>query len=263
MNNVDGCMMEEKLNVPLPIQNEQSVIWRFMDFTKFVSVLDKGSLFLCRADKLDDSFEGSSTELDFKFWKSNYLMGKIREGKMGNAMMQQNWQEISDGFATLKKLVNINSWYMKEYESAAMWNLYAQTKEAVAIKSSCKRLRKSLPDCDQLLIGQVKYIDYKKERMEEKCITDRFFYKRKSYEHEEEIRIILLKNLNGELPSTIQAVETEGGVYVETQIDTLIEKVYVAPNSPDWFRELVKRILKLYGFHKEVIRTSLDDKALY
>ena len=258
-------MMEEKLNVPLPIQNEQSVIWRFMDFTKFVSVLDKGSIFLCRADKLDDSFEGSSTESDTNFWKSEYYVRKIREGKEGYAMMQQNLQDISGGFELLKKFVNINSWYMKEYESAAMWKLYAKTNEAVTIRSSYKRLRESLPDCDQLLIGQVKYIDYRKERMEEKCITDRFFYKRKSYEYEEEIRIILLKNLNGELPSAIQAqaVETEGGIYVKTQIDTLIEKVYVAPNSPDWFRELVKRILKLYGFHKEVIRTSLDDKALY
>ena len=83
MDNVDGCMMEEKLNVPLPIQNEQSAIWRFMDFTKFVSVLDKGSLFLCRADKLDDSFEGSSTESDTNFWKSEYYVRKIREGKEG------------------------------------------------------------------------------------------------------------------------------------------------------------------------------------
>jgi len=255
-------MSEEMLKVPMPIQNEQCVIWRYMDFTKFVSLLDKGSLFLCRADKLDGSFEGASTEPDVNFWKSDYYMRKIREGKMGYARMQQDLRDISNGFELLKKFVNINSWYMKEYESAAMWKLYAKTNEAVAIRSSCKRLRESLPDCDQLLIGQVKYIDYKKERLEEKYITDRFFYKRKSYEHEEEIRVVLL-NLNDELPSTIQAVETEGGVYIKTRIDTLIEKVYVAPNSPDWFWELVEHIINLYGLHKEVDRTSLDDEALY
>ncbi len=151
---------------------------------------------------------------------------------------------------------------MKEYESAAMWKLYTQTNEAVAIKSTFRRLQESLPRSDKLLIGKVKYIDYKKERLGEKFITDRFFYKRKSYEHEEEIRVVLF-NLNDEWPSSIQVVETEGGVYIKIQIDTLIDKVYVAPNSPDWFRELVENIVRLYGIHKEVIRTSLDDKALY
>ncbi len=151
---------------------------------------------------------------------------------------------------------------MKEYESAAMWKLYTQTNEAVAIKSTFRRLQESLPRSDKLLIGKVKYRDYKKERLGEKFITDRFFYKRKSYEHEEEIRVVLF-NLNDEWPSSIQVVETEGGVYIKIQIDTLIDKVYVAPNSPDWFRELVENIVRLYGIHKEVIRTSLDDKALY
>jgi len=255
-------MSEDLCKVPFPVQNEQSVIWRYMDFTKFVSLLDKGSLFLCRADDLGDPFEGASTELDVNSWKIDYCTRIIREGKMGYVRMQQNLQEISDGFELLKKFVYVNSWYMKEYESAAMWNLYAKTNEAVAIMSSNKRLRESLPSFDQLLVGQVRYIDYKNENMEERYITDRFFYKRKSYEHEEEIRVVLL-NLQDEFPSAIHPVETEDGVYIRTEISELIDKIYVAPNSPEWFRELVERIINLYGLHKEVKRTSLDDKALY
>ena len=33
-------------------------IWRYMDFTKFVSMLQKGGLIFSRADKLGDPFEG-------------------------------------------------------------------------------------------------------------------------------------------------------------------------------------------------------------
>ena len=74
---------------------------------------------------------------------------------------------------------------------------------------------------------------------------------------------MVLLNLNDVWPSAIKVVQTEGGVYIKTQIDTLIDKVYVAPNSPDWFQELVEHTINLYGLHKEVNRTSLDDKALY
>ena len=33
-------------------------IWRYMDFTKFVNLLDTESLFFCRADRFYDKWEG-------------------------------------------------------------------------------------------------------------------------------------------------------------------------------------------------------------
>lgn len=36
----------------------EAILWRYMDFTKFVSLLEKSALFFARADKLDDPFEG-------------------------------------------------------------------------------------------------------------------------------------------------------------------------------------------------------------
>jgi hypothetical protein len=255
-------MLEESSFVPLPVQNEQNTIWRYIDFTKFVSLLDKKSLFFCRADKLDDPFEGSSTVPNVETWKRSFYKQGVIEGKMGFAMMDQLLKEYADGKKSLKQLVNINSWYMKEYESAAMWQLYAQSNEAVAIRSTVKRLRESLPTFSQLFIGRVQYIDYRKEGIPEKYITDRFFCKQKSFEYEEEVRAILL-NLNSDWLSSIQAVDNENGIYVKVQIDTLIDEIFVAPKSPNWFKELVENVPRLYGDQKDVKRTSLDDKVLY
>ena len=36
-----------------------AVLWRYMDFTKFVSLLERKALFFCRPDRLGDLFEGS------------------------------------------------------------------------------------------------------------------------------------------------------------------------------------------------------------
>jgi len=40
-------------------KNENATIWRYMDFTKFVSLLDRRELFFSRTDRLGDPFEGS------------------------------------------------------------------------------------------------------------------------------------------------------------------------------------------------------------
>ena len=39
---------------------EDSPIWRYMDFTKYVDLISTKELFFCRSDLLGDPFEGSS-----------------------------------------------------------------------------------------------------------------------------------------------------------------------------------------------------------
>jgi len=39
-------------------------VWRYMDFTKLVSLLDSRTLYFTRPDKFDDPFEGSLPHMD-------------------------------------------------------------------------------------------------------------------------------------------------------------------------------------------------------
>ena len=39
-------------------ENEGIKVWRYMDFTKFVLLIDSRRLYFTRADKFDDPFEG-------------------------------------------------------------------------------------------------------------------------------------------------------------------------------------------------------------
>jgi hypothetical protein len=45
-----------------PAGSLDATIWRYIDFTKLVSILNSRSLFFARADQFDDPFEGSSTQ---------------------------------------------------------------------------------------------------------------------------------------------------------------------------------------------------------
>jgi hypothetical protein len=69
-------------------------------------------------------------------------------------------------------------------------------------------------------------------------------HKRKSFEHERELRAILW------LISFRNYVPIEGksppppdvGISLPVDLDRLIEAVYVAPTSPEWFYDLAKKI---------------------
>ena len=95
------------------------------------------------------------------------------------------------------------------------------------------------------------------------CKTARFFateppfvYKRRSFEHEHEIRAMVLVH-NGEKN------EKTSGIYVSVSLNTLIEKIYVSPKAPKWFLDLVKSVSKKYGLDKEVIQSNLYNGLVY
>ena len=57
--------MYEKHPVFTAPTNENIKIWRYMDFTKFLSFIDKKTLFFTRVDQLEDKFEGRFTKYFF------------------------------------------------------------------------------------------------------------------------------------------------------------------------------------------------------
>jgi len=76
-------------------------------------------------------------------------------------------------------------------------------------------------------------------------------YKRKSYEHEKELRAVIMNRNNSQ------------GKIVKVDLNILINRVYVAPNSKKWFYELLKKTLVRFGLSKEVINSVIDKSPLY
>ena len=57
------------------IPNADTKLWRYQDFTKFVSLLDSRKLYFRRADAFDDPFEGAR---GFNFQKNTIYADKIK-----------------------------------------------------------------------------------------------------------------------------------------------------------------------------------------
>ena len=243
--------------------DEEIKVWRYMDFTKLIFLIDSQRLFFTRADKFNDPFEGSYPKINVQ------ARTQLPEA-VTKDMTAENIQNLID---TLKKTgeidkywpkcIAINCWHMSNYESAAMWSLYLKSDEGVAIQSTYSKLKKSLTDDEIIYLGVVKYLDYESEFLDSGNILSPFVHKRKSYEHEKKVRALCVKwPIGGNSGDLVQGT-IDYGLEIKIDLEVLIEKIYVAPNAPVWFSELVRSVVSRYGYGFEVVHSKLNDSPLF
>lgn len=253
---------------------DNAKIWRYIDFTKFYSLLEKNALHFARSDLLSDKFEGSLSSAPQQV-KMEPLPPDVYRSHLG--VDYESYLKLDHRTAEcLRRSVYICSFHLNEYESAAMWKLFLNSNEGIAIQSTCKKLKDcfSVDDKYSVRIGEVEYTDYNKDPIDISNGFKRYLHKRKSFEYEKELRAIVwdrdqlgksLEGLNvasnkGEIPSIYPFSE---GLFVPVDIVTLIEKVFIAPTAPDWFADIVKSASGLFGYNFEIVRSSLDDDPVY
>lgn len=237
---------------------DDTKIWRYLDFTKFVSLLEAQAIWFPPASSFKDPFEGSVTPEDIRQWRAVWdlkpeSVDRLVAQHTGLRHFMRRWQFIS-------------CWHMNEHESEAMWKLYARTEEAIAIRSTYASLRACLPnnpsDSERHVnIGVVRYIDYSTA-----TIPDAFgnFYmpllhKRESFKHECELRAIVSPEIPPDInPFTDADKPSPPGISVPVDLDSLVHEIYVAPTCAPWFKELVEKMLVRYGLAKKVKQSSLD-----
>src|SRR5690606_3144535 len=118
-----------------------------------------------------------------------------------------------------RERVVISSWHTNEWESFAMWQIFTQNNEGLAIQSTLGRIKTAL-EADttyKQYIGEVNYIDYKKDFIPFEDDFFPFLFKRKSFQYEREVRIITdLTHLKNEI---------DHGLKIPVDINQLIERI--------------------------------------
>ena len=249
-------MYEEHPSFEPPPQ--EAVLWRYLNFTKFVSLLDRKSLFFARADKLGDPFEGSFAKKDIIELRDAYAeLPEYIKAKLSD-QEKYRLQLISRRslFKEHRKMIFANCWHESAHESAAMWRLYSGEYEGVAIKTNFGSFAQSLPGEEAVYVGKIKYIDYDKDSIPQDNIFNPYLCKRKSFEHEREVRAVIYRDDHHHLYDNID----DTGKYREVEIASLVKEVVVAPYAQDWFLELVASVSALYGLGVKVRRSSLADE---
>jgi hypothetical protein len=238
--------------------NPDIPIWRYMDFTKFVSMLVRKGIFFSRLDKLGDPFEGSLPKLNTRE-DLIFLPKELADDPKVAEAYRNSFKTTRDLIRALRVYVFASTWHMSEYESAAMWKLYARTEEAICVRSTYAKLSDALPD--DVLVGEVIYIDYEQYIVPFDNVLWPYIHKRKSFEHERELRA-LIADISA-LMATPRSDPPVAGVWRDVDLVSIIDRVYIAPTAPEWFLETVQATIQQFGFTFPVIRSSLDENPLW
>lgn len=250
---------------PFEVPNSDDKLWRYMDIAKFISMLSTESLYFAPADSFDDPFEGAKGTLEKEEnWNNFYLEffrhairtapGISKENSSGEKLegtAKRLLNELAQSGVHDRKNTCISCWHWNDFESEAMWKLYSgNVTNAVAIETTYKRLYQALGEDPYIDIGRVKYIDYRKQFAN--IGTAAFWYKRKSFEHEREVRALIRNHTNNGM-----------GVSHPVDLGILIKNVYVSPYAPEWFAEVVRDIVQKYNLIKPVVYSSMKDQPFY
>jgi hypothetical protein len=242
-------------------EDENIKVWRYMDFTKLISLIDSQCLYFTRVDKLNDPFEGSYPQLNVL---GRMLLNKISSPMPRDQFLRENIN-VSKSNKDWVRFAAVNCWHMNEDESAAMWSLYLKSNEGVAIQSTYTRLKKSIIDDEDVYLGTVKYIDYKKESIKSNNTFARYVHKRKSFDHEREVRAMVSKFPPGNTDASydISQETIHHGLNIKVDLKTLIENIYIAPTAPVWLADLIRDVIKKYGYEFNVKQSDLNANPLF
>ena len=226
-------------NIKLP-EDPDTIVWKYLDLSKFLDLLLSQKLFMSRSDKFEDQYEGTFSEPTFE---------EIKKLAINNP-------EFLNYYKTHREKVAISSWHINEYESFAMWQIFTQNSEGLAIQSTIGRLQKALEPEKNLkqYIGQVNYIDYKKEYIPFDDLFFPFLFKRKSFQYEREVRIIS--------DTSDTKININDGIKINVDISQLIDKIYIHPKSENWYKNLVIELVSKLGFDIEIEKSDLESDIL-
>ncbi len=223
-----------------------------MDFTKLLALLETNRLYFPRADQFEDPYEGQLTKASVAF---------LRDPTLNGGLPPEAVQQFIDGAENMRRQMFISCWYMSEHESAAMWKLYLQSVEGVAVRTSHDALTDAISASS--LSGRtsvVNYVDYERTLIPLRNLFFPFLHKRLSFAHETELRAIIWA---GEDVNAPQIPGSPTSVEIDIDPKHLIKAIHVSPTAPKWFGALVEKVLTRYGIRCEVVRSSLYERPAY
>lgn len=263
--------MYEKLDGINP-PNDEDTLWRYTNFEKFVNLLDTESLFFTRADKFEDPYEGFIPQSIIDAYKQ--YLNSITTENMVEKIIREN--EAS------RKYVMCNCWHQNVVESMAMWEKYHMRDSGVAIKTTMQKIKNSLTSKHAIYIGNIEYIydnmnddQYMQNFLQSETLLAKkltyfpYFRKRKEYEHEQEVRLIVDID-----PFVMDALSNQTvDIFLETglpdicdigmlfniEVNELIDEVIVSPYAEDWITETVRSVVQKFGFNFKVNPSTLLD----
>ncbi len=225
-----------------PNFEREGTIWRYMDFPKFEKLVESSALWFSGADRFDDSFEGSISDATRKI---------VTYGPDVTQEMIANFSKIH---LWRRQWTNISCWQYTNQENSLMWQAYA--KSGVAICTTFAKLAAELPD--NAMISPVIYKDFSRDIVPDGNYL-RYLMKRHYFSPECEVRAILINAPPNEFGTEdLTSENINGGLPVPINLNRMLVSVVARPYASRIEIELIRSLLKKFGFSVPVFASSLS-----
>lgn len=243
-------------------------IWRYIDFSRFVSIIENKTIHFSPVNAFEDINDGIFNCLgkdDHYNIQPNGRIVPIAAPSPGtsNAENAESIKEFIILFhRVILQAVGVSCWRLNDHESHAMWRIFIRADEGLAIESTIDRLTSSVGMGEYyFMIGKVKYIDYATQKIPIADLLNAFFYKNKYFEHEKELRLICYR-VEDVLSDTSSVPNYKrlpaSGLDLPVDISKLITAIYISPYAPKWFSDLVGRMVQRYDLDIPIYLSNIE-----
>ena len=204
-------------------------------------------MIFCRADNFEDPYEGIPSES---------VLRQIEEIEHENPASLSDIESFFDSLQRMREHCFVNCWHLNEVESDAMWKIFVKSDEGIAIKTKFSILEDQVTkNCEMTSkLGLVNYNPPSSIYVDNNEMHAPIFYKRKSFEHEREVRAVIISRSTDE----IFVSESPQPLILSIRVDLteLINEVHISPTAPTWLCGLVKNVLKKYQLNNVPVSQS-------
>jgi hypothetical protein len=263
--------------IQIGVVDPNTVIWRYLTFPKFASVIDLGALWFSKLQILEDAQEGMTPEVTRRTMKDQHQ--DMENWFRDEERKRQVRRFVEDNEENGRELIVASCWFISEHESKEMWAEYAKDDEGLVIKSTAGDLIRALVRShDKWWIGKVSYIDRATHAgmnvYEGHQAHLRAFLKTIKYSNESELRMATMNfvapgclNPDGSSRTEKQRAgftysPDRPGIYVRANLSALIKEVRTAPGASDSHRMKIGLLLSKGESQIPIARSELSATGL-
>nr|WP_314424685.1 hypothetical protein [uncultured Erwinia sp.] len=260
---------------------------KYMNFSKFMGILDTKKIFLSKASGFEDKTEGGLS-LTFEMINSGDAMlidiamnislptahplsqdevEAKKKAEKDALLLYENrrfdtifgefpakeisYDEIKNQY---KEWIDVSCWHANKYESMAMWKIYGENEGAICIITNIDRIKESITPVENynLIISKINYISLQSEEFIIQHKLAPFMHKSKFYDYEHEVRLI---GYDSSCP--FKEKRESFGTMLDVNTNHLIKEIRVSPYASNWFFDLIKSVCKKYDLNTEVVRSKM------
>jgi hypothetical protein len=230
--------------------NPKSTIRRYMPLARFQYLAETAQLWFSRVDQMKDIYEGaypaSNDTLRTVQYYQELERSPVALGK--KPTLEKYLNAIHERNHGTRKCIYVNCWQLNEAEDIGMWERYIPDGQGIAIESTFSRLNQSFLSVFEqpIHVGNVAYSDYESP-IDEDYQYRAFLTKRKSYDHERELRALLWLP-----PFTDNGINYEKhdqitGIEVKVNLKTLVHRIVISPDAPKGFISNIRALTQTFG----------------